>query len=110
MFFSLVGNFALIRICYLHIPHDFSIIVLAYGKRLIQCDGIEDGKSQVVDLRFLIDGSNVYNHKNVFRIQLEAKEIQLVFPFNMILSRAITIQGATFVFPNDYAALLIKPS
>lgn len=48
--------------------------------------------------------------KEVFRIQLEAKEIQLVFPFDMIFSCLIMLQGATFVFPNDYAALLIKPS
>ena len=48
--------------------------------------------------------------KEVFRIQLEAKEIQLVFPFDMILSCLITLQVATFVFSNDYVSLLLKPS
>lgn len=43
--------------------HDFPIIVLAYGKLLIQCDETEEGKGQGVNLRLSIDKKNVHNHK-----------------------------------------------
>lgn len=44
-------------------PHDFPIIVLAYGKLLIQCDETEEGKGQGVNLRFSIDEKNVHHDK-----------------------------------------------
>lgn len=45
-------------------PQDFPIIALSYGKLLMQCDELEEGKGQGVNLRFLIDEKkNVHNHK-----------------------------------------------
>ncbi|KAK7814609.1 hypothetical protein U0070_023893 [Myodes glareolus] len=62
-FNPILGNFALIRICYIHTLHDFFIIILAYGQLLMQCDGLEEGKGQVAKLRQTEDYHKYIKHE-----------------------------------------------